>query len=128
MRILKKVKPPKIIMKSRGTVVSTPDIVKSNGGRASSKKVIANLKESKKINLIKNYFSPVFAREPSLPTDKIKNDNFSTKFTLMQGQVLPLNLDQKDGKVSIHKPQYNHCSRTTTNSSTDHTRRHCTDQ
>ena len=37
-----------------------------------------------------------------LPTDKIfKNDNFSTKFTVKQGRVLPLNLNQNNGMVSI---------------------------
>ena len=90
-------------MKSRDTTtVNTPESVKSNGGRASRKKANETIKENKKINLIKNYFSPIFARELSLPTDKVlKNDNFSTKFTVKQGRVLPLNLNQNNGMVSI---------------------------
>ena len=100
---LKKVKPPRKEMNSRdNTIVNTPEFVKSNGGRASRKKVNEKIKENKKINLIKNYFSPVFARELSLPTDKLfKNDKISTKFTVMPGKVLPLNLNQTNGMVSI---------------------------
>ena len=97
---LKKVKAPRKDMKSRDTTtVNTPECVKSNGGRASGNKRKGNTK----INLIKNYFSPVNTRELSLPTDKLlKLDNFSTKFTVIQGQVLPLSLNQNKAKVCIH--------------------------